>query len=354
MQQRKKSSPAQAAAARSNGAKSAGPKSAAGKQNSSRNSLKHGITCTTRTPLLLPGEDEAVLQKYTQAFYDHFRPSNLAEGALVDTLISLVWKTSRIHGYEAENLTSTAEDIHPTLAAQYESIGINRLFAIAFENPPEKQNSPLALRYLIANRNMFRSALSDFVRLRQAKADPEQPCIPVPQFAPVIRSFCIDSMVLPVTDLNTPVVEPATGFAAPPEHDLPDLPPDPMPEVVVERAPEPSPHPPPSAVPATPPSEPVSELEPLPEPPMIPLRDGTGAIYLNMAGDPMMKPNPHFVSNPNKPHAPVPHYKATHFPNDRFNTKLVPGDPRFSPQGYLRNEPEQPLNPCRPILPKAS
>jgi hypothetical protein len=334
MQQRKKSSPARTAAARSNGAKSAGPKTAVGKRKSSRNSLKHGINCTTRTPLLLPGEDSAVLQKYAQAFYDHFRPSNLAEGALVDTLIALVWKTSRIHGYEAETLTSTAEDLHPTLVDAYESIGITRLFSIAFQNPAEKAQSPLALRYLVSTRNMFRSALSDFVRLRQAKADPEQPCIPVPQFAPVIRGFCIDPAVLPVSDLNTPVIEPATGLAAPPEPDLPEPPPEPMPEPVPEPAPERT--------------QPQAEAT-CDEPPMIPQRDETGAIYLNMAGDPMMKQNPLFVSNPNKPHPPVPHYKATHFPNDRFNTQLVPWDGRFTAEGRLRNEPKEELNPCRAV-----
>jgi hypothetical protein len=339
MQQKKKSSPATIAAAQSNGAKSAGPKTAAGKLKSSRNSLKHGITCTTRTPLLLPGEDAAVLQKYTQAFYDHFRPSNLAEGALVDTLIAMVWKTSRIHGYEAETLTSSAEDIHPTLADQYAVININRLFAIAFQDSAGKAQTPIALRYLAATRNMFRSALSDLLRLRQAKADPEQFCIPVPQYAPVIQSLCIDPSILPVADLNTTTIEPTTAFTAPPEPDLPVASQEPMPEPVQE-TPQPE-------YQAAPPPEP--EHEALPEPPMIPDRDQTGAIHLSMSGQPIMFPNPRYVPNPNAPRQPVPNYDATDFPNDRFNTKFVPWDPRFTADGRLRNEPKEPLNPCRPI-----
>jgi hypothetical protein len=342
MQQRKKSSPARTAAARSNGAKSAGPKTAAGKRKSSRNSLKHGINCTTRTPLLLPGEDSAVLQQYAQAFYDHFRPSNLAEGSLVDTLVALVWKSARIHGYEAETLTSTAEDLHPTLADAYESIGINRLFSIAFESPGKGQ-SPLALRYLTSNRNMFRSALSDFLRLRQAKADPGQPCIPVPQYAPVIQSFCIDPAVLPVSDLNTPIIEPATGFTVRAEPDLPATPEAPLAESEPEPGPEPQPEP--VAAPAAAPA-PVPESA-FDEPPMLPNLDETGAIHLNMAGDPIMMPNSRYIPKPNAPCKPV-HYTVYHFPNERFNTKLVPDDPRFTPDGRLRNEPKDEPNPCLP------
>jgi hypothetical protein len=346
MQQEKKSSPATIAAARSNGAKSAGPKTAAGKRKSSSNSLKHGITCTTRTPLLLPGEDAAVLQKYTQAFYDHFRPSNLAEGALVDTLIAMVWKTSRIHGYEAETLTSSAEDIHPTLVDQYAVININRLFAIAFQTSAGPNATPIAIRYLAATRNMFRSALSDLLRLRQAKADPEQFCIPVPQYAPLIQSLSIDPTVLPVAGLNTTIIEPATSFTAPPEPDLPDPPTEPMPEPMPDPTPE-QPQPQSQAAP-----EPEPEPEPesvLDEPPLIPERDQSGAIQLNMAGDPIMIPNRHYVPDPNKPHKPVPHYDASHFPNERFNTKLVPMDSRFTADGRLRNEPNAQPNPCRPI-----
>jgi hypothetical protein len=338
MQQEKKSSLAKAAAARSNGAKSAGPKTAAGKLKSSANSLKHGITCTTRTPLLLPGEDAAVLQKYTQAFYDHFRPSNLAEGALVDTLVAMVWKTSRIHGYEAETLTSTAEDLHPTLVDQYTVININRLFAIAFQSCAGPNLSPIALRYLTATRNMFRSALSDLLRLRQAKADPEQFCIPVPQYAPLIQSICIDPTVLPVADLNTTTIEPTTSFTAPAEPDLPAAPEEPMP------APTPEPSQPQSQAASQPESESV-----LDEPPLIPERDQSGAIQLNMAGDPIMIPNRHYVPDPLKPHKAIPHYDASHFPNERFNTKLVPWDSRFTADGRLRNEPNTQPNPCKPI-----
>jgi hypothetical protein len=235
----------------------------------------------------------------------------------------MVWKTSRIHGYEAETLTSTAEDLHPTLADQYASIGINRLMSIAFQSSAGPGQSPIAIRYLTANRNMFRSALSDLLRLRQAKADPEQFCIPVPQYAPLIQSICIDPTVLPVTDLNTSIIEPTTGFTASPEPDLPAT--EPTPE------PEPVPVPVPESVFA--------------EPPMIPNRDKTGAIHLNMAGDPIMMPNPHYVPDPTAPRNPVLHYDASHFPNDRFNTKLVSDDPRFTADGRLRNEPKQELNP---------
>lgn len=172
MPAKSKPSPAKAAAARANGAKSRGPKTTAGKKKSSRNSLKHGARCSSRTPLLLPGEDPTKLQLYTNSFYEYFRPKDLAEAAIVDTMIAQVWKTARITGYESEILTSAAEDLHQKLAEEYESITAARLFALAFQDSAEKGKNPLPLRYLVSSRNMFRSALSDLIRMRLSKGDP--------------------------------------------------------------------------------------------------------------------------------------------------------------------------------------
>jgi hypothetical protein len=334
MSQTKKSSPAKVAAARTNGAKSAGPKSADGKQKSSLNSIKHGGTCSVRTPLVLPGENLAEFQRYSDAFYDHFCPQNLAESALVDTLVALIWKVARITGFEAERLTSAAEDLHGTLGDQYESMSITRLFALAFQDSTGKAQSPLTLRYLVSCRNMFRSALNDFVRLRQAKGNPDEPYLRAPRYTPVIQSFCIDPTHLPVPDLNTTIIEPATDFAAPPEPDL------------SAHSEEPPP-PPPAPV-----KEPVAEPQPesiFDEPPMLPTRDASGAIHLNMAGQPIMMPNSHYVFDPAAPRKPLPSYDVTDFPGERFNTKFVPFDPRFTSDGRLRNEPKPPATPYSSI-----
>jgi hypothetical protein len=185
---------------------------------------------------------------------------------------------------------------------------------------------------------MFRIALSDLLRLRQAKADPEQPCIPVPQFVPFVQSFCIDPTILPVLTSIPRSWSPPR--ASQPQFDPPAAPQEPTPE--------------PTPEPSQPQAAPAPEPEPVPdpqaetafdEPPMIPERDQTGAIHLNMADDPIMMPIPR---------KPVPHYDASHFPNERFNTKLVPLDCRFTADGWLRNEPNPDLSPCPPIRSKPS
>jgi len=320
----KKPSPAKAAAARANGKKSAGPKTAAGKQKSSRNSIKHGATCSTRTPLLLPGEDAAKLQLYTDAFYHHFCPKNLAEAALVDTLIAEIWRSARITGFESEILTAEAEDLHPTLSEQYESVSLTRLFALTFRQSAAQSAVPLLLRYLSASRNMFRSALTDLIRLRQAQGTPEPTDIQPPKIEPLIR-FC------------TPSEDPEP-FQPDPESD-----PQPVAEPELHLDPEPQPQPEP-VVHFQPEPEPAAKSEPEPElsyvePPMIPHRDELGRIVLNGAGMPIMIPNIRYQPKPGEPSF-IPEYDVYDFPGERFNIKLVRDlELRFNAEGYLRNEP---------------
>jgi len=299
----KKSSPSRAASARTNGRKSRGPKTAAGKAKSSRNSLKHGGRCSSRTPLLLPGEDAAKLQLYTDAYYQHFCPQDLAEASLVDTMIAQVWKAARIIGYEAEMLTSSAEDLHPKLSTEYASIDATRLFALAFEQSSEEGKNPLPLRYLVSTRNMFRSALADLIRMRQAKGNPQQAFIQPPKILPNITNFCIDPEVLPVTGLGD-VTHHTAPFAE-------DAPPAPEPEVSFH-PPEAFTYTPPTAEPQThyappdppaPPPEPAVDEQPqeawLSQFPMLPMRDKqTNAILINAQGKPIWTPNHRYIPRP--------------------------------------------------------
>jgi hypothetical protein len=131
---------ATAAAARAEGSNPSGPQTDAGTHQSPR-----------RSHILLPGEDAEKLRKLTAAFYDYLRPQNLAEGALVDSLITDVWCAARVVGYLPELHVSSAKDL------------------------------ARALRYVDTTRKMFRSTLRDFARFRKAKGDPQEPCLEVPQ-----------------------------------------------------------------------------------------------------------------------------------------------------------------------------
>jgi hypothetical protein len=320
----KSTSPAKAAAARANGRKSNGPISVAGKQKSSRNSLKHGATCSSRTPLLLPGESADWLQGYIDAFYQHLCPKNLAEAALVDTLIAQIWKTARITNYEAQILTSEAEDLHASLAEDYHSITVSRLFALAFQESSPHGKSAVTLRYLVSARNMFRSALSDFIRLRQARGTPEPTDVPPPSVSSSIPTFCINPEALPITGLNVEIIVPS------PKDAVPDAEP---PETAFHYSTEPPSHP--SLDP-----EPL-QTEPEPEqPPMVPRRDEAGFIVLNTACKPIMLRNKLYNPKPGAPPTSIPDYDISHFPHERFNTKLVRDlDSRLTSDGRFRNEP---------------
>jgi len=331
---KRKSSPRRTAAARANGARSRGPKTPAGKRKSSRNSLKHGAC--SRTSILLPGEDAAKLQLLTNSFYQHFRPRDLAEGALVDTMIAQVWRTARITGYESEILTSAAEDLHQNLASQYDSITAARLFALAFQNSTDDGNTSLPARYLVSARNMFRSALSDLIRLRDFKTNPADPCLNPPEILPVISHFSVHLEDLPVSGLGSVTTQPPDTQAAPeappePEYGEPEYTAPPQAEAFYQPPqPEPKPEPRPAVQPEPEPPNPLSIY------PMLPMRDSkTGAIIINYAGKPIWKPNPNFVPRPG---VPTPRFS---FAGETFNFDLFADKPlanQMCHEGYFYDD----------------
>ena len=69
-----------AAANKSNAGKSTGPRTAPGKQRSSLNALRHGLTGHI---VVLPTEDQAAYQRHLHRFVDQFQPKGALEEQLV-------------------------------------------------------------------------------------------------------------------------------------------------------------------------------------------------------------------------------------------------------------------------------
>jgi hypothetical protein len=86
-----------AAVNKANAQKSTGPRSEAGKQRSSLNALRHGLTGQT---VVLPTEDHSAYQRHSQAFLDEYRPKGATETQLVQSLLDTCWQLNRASAVE--------------------------------------------------------------------------------------------------------------------------------------------------------------------------------------------------------------------------------------------------------------
>src|SRR5260370_10172797 len=77
---------------RENAKKSTGPRTEAGKQRSSLNALRHGLTGQT---VVLPSDDLAAYQRHCKGFHDQYQPKNPTELQLTQTVADLSWRLNR-------------------------------------------------------------------------------------------------------------------------------------------------------------------------------------------------------------------------------------------------------------------
>ena len=103
---------------RANSRHSTGPRTVAGKQRSSQNALRHGLTCRTA---VLPSENEAAYEEHCQKFRDEYQPANATESHLVHELAGIAWRMNRIPLLEAGLLADAIapySDYCPTAAVE--------------------------------------------------------------------------------------------------------------------------------------------------------------------------------------------------------------------------------------------
>jgi hypothetical protein len=89
---------------RANARLSTGPRTEAGKQRSSLNALRHGLTARTA---VLPTEDPEAYQRHIQQFLDEYAPATPTETQLVHEIANTAWRLNRIPFLEAELLDAT-------------------------------------------------------------------------------------------------------------------------------------------------------------------------------------------------------------------------------------------------------
>jgi hypothetical protein len=89
---------------RANSQHSTGPRTEPGKQRSSLNALRHGLTAQTA---VLPTEDPEAYQRHIQQFLDEYKPATATETQLVHEIANAAWRLNRIPFLEAELPTSS-------------------------------------------------------------------------------------------------------------------------------------------------------------------------------------------------------------------------------------------------------
>jgi hypothetical protein len=81
---------------------STGPKTAAGKQRSSLNALRHGLTGQL---VVMPTEDLHAYQAHLKSFTDEYHPEGATEAQLVQALADTSWRMNRVAALETNILT---------------------------------------------------------------------------------------------------------------------------------------------------------------------------------------------------------------------------------------------------------
>src|SRR5271163_1840785 len=87
---------------RANAQHSTGPKTAEGKQKSSLNALRHGLTGQI---VVMPTEDLAAYQLHLKSFAEEYHPSGATEANLVQALADCSWRLNRVAALETNLLT---------------------------------------------------------------------------------------------------------------------------------------------------------------------------------------------------------------------------------------------------------
>jgi hypothetical protein len=86
---------------RANSQHSTGPKTEAGKQRSSLNALRHGLTGQI---VVMPTEDLQAYQSHLRSFTDEYHPKGATEANLVQALADASWRLNRVAALETNVL----------------------------------------------------------------------------------------------------------------------------------------------------------------------------------------------------------------------------------------------------------
>jgi hypothetical protein len=154
-------SPAKLAANQNNAKLSTGPRTDEGKQTSSRNATRHGLTSKAA---LLPWEDRAEYEALHAAFRKDHRPASEFETELLRAMADAWWRLQRAHRVETEFLIEREADIRNSGAG----VSGDTALALLFSDEEQSRKMRLVMRYTESAERAWRKAQSDWEKARAA------------------------------------------------------------------------------------------------------------------------------------------------------------------------------------------
>jgi hypothetical protein len=155
--------------ARINGAKSRGPTTAEGKEKSSRNAIKHGLTAGNGN-ILLDSEDPDQFDEVIIKLLAIHQPATPAEEDIVEEMVAARWRIRRMCSIETGLLNAEI------LAQQSKSdaAGLNVDLAVAFRTLSDDSHSlALASRYEARLQRLYDRAYKTLRELQQVRKSEE-------------------------------------------------------------------------------------------------------------------------------------------------------------------------------------
>src|SRR6202163_1197088 len=118
-----------AAINKANAQKSTGPRTEAGKQRSSLNALRHGLTGQT---IVLPTEDIAAYQRHSQSFLAEYQPKGATETQLVQSLLDTAWQVNRASAVETNLFSLGITEMEDRIRASHPEAETALAMALAY------------------------------------------------------------------------------------------------------------------------------------------------------------------------------------------------------------------------------
>jgi hypothetical protein len=161
--------------ARINGAKSRGPTTEEGKQKSSRNALKHGLTASSGN-ILLDSEDRGEFDKTLNKLLGIHEPATPAETDIVDEMVAARWRIRRMWTIETGLLNAEilTQQSNPSVSEGDPDIHLSMAFRALAD---DSRSLALANRYEARLQRTYDRAYKTLRELQQARKSepPEQP-----------------------------------------------------------------------------------------------------------------------------------------------------------------------------------
>src|SRR5262245_60462626 len=191
-------------AARRNGAKSSGPRTEEGKQRSSANSTKHGLSGHI---VVLQNESEEKFQEWLISFHDHYQPATTVERELVKEIAVARWRLRRIWAMETAMFDLEIDRQRKDVEENFSSIDEATRLALAFTELSDNSRALSNLhRYEARLRRLSERATADLMRIhaeRKASEQTEQDERNEPKSQPA--SQAADTSVSPEPESPAPI-----------------------------------------------------------------------------------------------------------------------------------------------------